>query len=150
MSCGCQPAGNDCKVSPPKRNVERIRDPTPAPEVKRCVKRLPTPPGDTIERIRVVRQPQQIIEKVTEQPRKPPPKTIERTENEPAPPPIVRQSCVNNPSISSIYLFYLLFFKYILFKNLKVLVDPSPRPEPPAPCGCAAPPPPPPAPSCGC
>jgi hypothetical protein len=86
--------GNDCKVSPPKRNIERVRDPTPEPIIKRCVKRNPTPPGDTIERIRVTRQPQQIIERIIEQPRKPPPKIIERVENEPAPPPIIRNICI--------------------------------------------------------
>ena len=120
----CEAPSNDCKVSPPRRNVERLRDPTPAPVVRQERKRLPTPPGDVIERVLVKRQPQQIIERVTEQPRKPPPKVIERCENEPAPPPIVRQSCV--------------------------LVDPTPRPEPQQPCGCSAPPPPPPKPSCGC
>jgi hypothetical protein len=111
MSCGCnQQPQNDCKVSPPRKNVERLRDPTPPPIVKREVKRLPTPPGDTIERIRVKRQPQQIIERVTEQPRKPPPKVIERCENEPAPPPIIKESCQ--------------------------LVDPTPRQEAPKSCGC--------------
>ena len=107
MSCG-----NECKVSPPRKTCDRIRDPTPEPVVKRCVKRLPTPPGDVIERIIVKRQPQQIIERVTEQPRKPPPKVVERVENEPPPPPIVRNSCV--------------------------LVDPKPRPEaaPAGGCGC--------------
>jgi hypothetical protein len=79
------PCGCDCKVSPPRRNVERIRDPTPLPVVKRCVKRNPTRPGDVIERIRVTRQPQKIIERVTEQPRKPPPRVIERCKSEPAP-----------------------------------------------------------------
>ena len=131
MSCGCPPPapappacpGNDCKVSPPRRTVDKVRDPTPPPIVKREVKRLPTPPGDTIERVRVTRQPQTIIERVTEQPRKPPPKVIERCESEPAQPPIVRESCV--------------------------LVEPTPRPAcpPPAP---ACPPPPPPPPQCGC
>ena len=59
MSCGCQPApqpscgNNDCKVSPPKRNVERLRDPTPPPIVKREIKRNPTPPGDIIERVKI-------------------------------------------------------------------------------------------------
>jgi hypothetical protein len=106
----CPGPKDECKVSPPRRNVERIRDPTPPPVVKREVKRLPTPPGDVIERVVVKRQPQTIIERVTEQPRKPPPKFIERCENEPAPPPIVRESCV--------------------------LVDPTPRPEPAPSCGC--------------
>ena len=111
MTCGCnQQPQNDCKVSPPKRNVEKIRDPTPPPVVKREVKRLPTPPGDTIERVRVKRQPQQIIERVTEQPRKPPPKVIERCENEPAPPPIIKESCQ--------------------------LVDPTPKQDAPKSCGC--------------
>ena len=63
--------GDECKVSPPRRNVERVRDPTPEPIVKREVKRLPTPPGDILERVTVRRAPQQIIERVTEQPRKP-------------------------------------------------------------------------------
>ena len=107
MSCG---GGDDCKVSPPRKTCDRVRDPTPEPIVKRCVKRNPTPPGDVIERIIVKRQPQQIIERVTEQPRKPPPKVVERVENEPPPPPIVRNSCV--------------------------LVDPKPRPGPSGGCGC--------------
>ena len=108
MSC----IGNGCTVSPPRRNVERFRDPTPPPIVQRVVKRNPTPPGDIIERVVVKRQPQTIIERITEQPRKPPPRVIERVESEPAPPPIVRDSCV--------------------------YVDPSPRcpPPPPPPCGC--------------
>ena len=113
MSCGApQPScGNDCKVSPPRKTCDRIRDPTPEPIVKRCVKRLPTPPGDVIERIIVKRQPQQIIERVTEQPRKPAPRVVERIEHEPAPAPIIRNSCV--------------------------FVDPTPRPCPPPPsCGC--------------
>ena len=116
MSCGLPPppppCGGDCKVSPPRKTVDRLRDPTPEPVVKRCVKRLPTPPGDIIERIIIKRQPQQIIERVTEQPRKPPPKVVERVENEPPPPPIVRNSCV--------------------------LVDPKPRPDaaPAGGCGC--------------
>ncbi len=94
---------SECKVSPPRKSVDRVRDPTPEPIIKREVKRLPTPPGDVIERVVVRRQPQQIIERVTEQPRKPPPKIVERIENEPAPPPIIRNTCV--------------------------LVDPTPRPE---------------------
>ena len=114
MSCGCPPPPPPpcCNVSPPRRTVDRLRDPTLEPVVKRCVKRLPTPPGDIIERIIVKRQPQQIIERVTEQPRKPAPRVVERVENEPPPPPIVRNSCV--------------------------FVDPTPRPCPaPQPsCGC--------------
>ena len=117
MSCGAPPpppCGNDCKVSPPRRNVERVRDPTPPPIVKREVKRNPTPPGDTIERVRVTRQPQTIIERVTEQPRKPAPKIIERTESEGCQPPVIRNTCV--------------------------FVDPTPRPScpppSPPPCGC--------------
>ena len=116
MSCGAPPppCGGDCKVSPPRRTVDRLRDPTPEPVVKRCVKRNPTPPGDIIERILVKRAPQTIIERVTEQPRKPAPRVVERIEHEPAPAPIVRNSCV--------------------------FVDPKPRPCPapaPAPsCGC--------------
>ncbi len=94
---------NDCKVSPPKRFIERFRDPTPEPIIKRCVKRLPTPEGDIIERIRITRRPLVIIERVIEQPRKPPPKIIERIEHEPPPPPIIRNTCV--------------------------FVDPTPRPE---------------------
>ncbi len=133
MSCGC-PApsapscgGGECKVSPPRRNVERVRDPTPEPIIKREVRRNPTPPGDTIERVTVRRQPQTIIERVTEQPRKPAPKIIERVENEPCQAPIIRNTCV--------------------------LVDPKPRSSCSAPapsCGGCAPPPPPPRPSCGC
>ena len=123
MTCGCnQQPQNDCKVSPPKRNVERVRDPTPPPIVKREVKRNPTPPGDTIERVRVTRQPQTIIERVTEQPRKPAPKIIERTEAEPCQPPVIKNTCV--------------------------FVDPSPKCPPPPPPAPACPPPPPP--PCGC
>ena len=94
MSCCPQPSCNDCKVSPPRKTCNRIREPTPEPIVKRCVKRNPTPPGDIIERIIIKRQPQTIIERVTEQPRKPAPKVIERSETEPAPAPIIRESCV--------------------------------------------------------
>ena len=143
MSCGCPPpappppppCGGDCKVSPPKRQVEKLRDPTPPPIIKREVKRNPTPCGDTIERVRVTRQPQTIIERVTEQPRKPAPKIIERTEAEPCQPPVIKNTCV--------------------------FVDPSPKcPPPPPPCPppppppCPPPPPPPcpppPPPPCGC
>ena len=124
MSCGCPPPPPPCcNVSPPRRTVDRVRDPTPEPVIKRCVKRNPTPPGDVIERVRVTRQPQTIIERVTEQPRKPPPKVIERVENEPCQPPIIKNTCV--------------------------FVDPSPKCPAPAPapsCGCPAPP----KPSCGC
>ena len=95
MSCGCPPPPcNDCRVSPPRKSCDRIREPTPAPIVKRCVKRNPTPPGDIIERVIVKRQPQTIIEQITEQPRKPAPRVVERCEQEPAPAPIVRASCV--------------------------------------------------------
>jgi hypothetical protein len=105
MSC----SRDECNVSPPKKQIEKIRDPTPPPVVKREVKRNPTPQGDTLERIRVIRQPQTIIERVTEQPRKPPPKIIERIENEPCPPPVIINTCVfvepsnrpNAPSCSS-------------------------------------------------
>jgi hypothetical protein len=94
---------NECRVSPPKRLIERFRDPTPEPLIKRCVKRLPTPQGDIIERIRITRRPIVIIERIIEQPRKPPPRIIDRVENEPAPPPVIRNTCV--------------------------FVDPTPRPE---------------------
>ncbi len=40
---------NCCKVSPPKRHIERIFDPTPAPIIKRIVTRLPTPDPSIIE-----------------------------------------------------------------------------------------------------
>jgi hypothetical protein len=90
MSC----IGNACIVSPPRKTVDRIREITPAPIVKRCIKRNPTPPGDIIERVIVKRQPQTIIERITEQPRKPCPRVIERVEFEPAPPPLVVESCV--------------------------------------------------------
>ena len=116
MSCGCPPPPPppcpDCKVSPPRRNVERIRDPTPCPVVRQERKRNPTPPGDIIERVRVVRQPQTIIERITEQPRKPAPRVIERVENEGCAPTVYRNTCV--------------------------FVDPTPRcaPPPPPPCGC--------------
>jgi hypothetical protein len=85
---------NDCKVSPPRKILDQIREPTPEPVIKRCVKRLPTPQGDIIERIRITRRPMVVIERIIEQPRKPPPKIIERCEMEPAPPPIIRESCV--------------------------------------------------------
>ena len=113
MSCGQPACGDDCKVSPPRKTCDRIRDPTPEPVVKRCVKRLPTPPGDLVERILVKRVPQEIIERVTEQPRKPPPRVVERVEVEGPPPPMVRDSCV--------------------------YVEPSPRP---CPCPPPPPPPP--------
>jgi hypothetical protein len=48
MSC----ANNNCAVSPPKRTVEKIRDPTPPPIVKRVVHRNPTPQPDVIERVK--------------------------------------------------------------------------------------------------
>merc|ERR1739844_553781 len=103
MSCGCPPPppppppacpGGDCKVSPPQRKVEKIRDPTPPPIIKQERKRNPTPCGDTIERVRVTRQPQTIIERIAEQPRKPAPKIIERCEPECPPPPVVKDTCV--------------------------------------------------------
>ena len=84
--CGPLP----CLVSPPRRMCDRIREPTPPPVIKRCVKRNPTPPGDIIERVLVKRVPQTIIERITEQPRKPPPRLIERFEIEPSLPPIIR------------------------------------------------------------
>jgi hypothetical protein len=46
MSCE-----NNCAVSPPRKNVERIRDPTPPPVIKRIVVRAPTPEPDVIERV---------------------------------------------------------------------------------------------------
>ena len=140
MSCGCPPPPPPCcapppppccAVSPPRKSCDRIREPTPAPIVKRCVKRNPTPAGDIIERIIVKRQPQTIIEQITEQPRKPAPRVVERVEFEPAGAPMVQASCV--------------------------FVEPRSRPccsPPPPPC-CAPPPPrpccsPPPPPPCGC
>jgi hypothetical protein len=47
MSCGTK----NCAISPPKRTVERIRDPTPPPIVKRVVHRNQTPQPDIIERV---------------------------------------------------------------------------------------------------
>jgi hypothetical protein len=47
MSC----ENNACAVSPPRKNVERIRDPTPPPVIKRIVVRAPTPEPDIIERV---------------------------------------------------------------------------------------------------
>ena len=48
MACGCS---FPCTVSPPRKSVEVIRDPTPAPVVKRVVRRNRTPPSDIIERV---------------------------------------------------------------------------------------------------
>ncbi len=42
-------ARNNCFVSPPKRRVERILEPTPPPIIKRIVTRLPTPEPSIIE-----------------------------------------------------------------------------------------------------
>ena len=57
MSCGCPASPNqDCKISPPRRTVEKIRDPTPEPIVKREVRRNPTPPPDIIERVNFFKQ----------------------------------------------------------------------------------------------
>jgi hypothetical protein len=39
----------DCKISPPKRYVERIVEPTPEPIVQKIVSRLPTPEPSIIE-----------------------------------------------------------------------------------------------------
>ncbi len=47
MSC----ENNACAVSPPRVNVEKIREPTPPPVVKRIVVRAPTPEPDIIERV---------------------------------------------------------------------------------------------------
>jgi hypothetical protein len=115
--------GADCKISPPRRKVEKLRDPTPEALVKRCVRRLPTPPGDIIEVIRVRRQPQQIIERVVEQPRKPPPRIIERIETEPAPPPIIKNSCViinfKRKIVFKLFFHLNSHFKFTFFSQLK-------------------------------
>jgi hypothetical protein len=88
------PCNCDCTVSPPRRQVERFRDPTPEPIIRQERRRNPTPPGDVVERIIVKRQPQEIIERVTEQPRKPAPQVLERVELEGPPPPLVKDSCI--------------------------------------------------------
>ncbi len=88
------PCGCDCTVSPPRRQVERFRDPTPEPIIRQERRRNPTPPGDVLERVIVKRQPQEIIERITEQPRKPAPQVLERIELEGPPPPLVKDSCV--------------------------------------------------------
>ena len=155
MSCGTPPpppCGNDCKVSPPRRNVERVRDPTPPPIVKREVKRNPTPPGDTIERVRVTRQPQQIIERVTEQPRKPPPKIIERVENEPCQPLIIRNTCVLVDSSPKLVPLCLPLGLSPAPRRTLVPSPPPRRPPTPTPPPSPLPPPLPPLPEsdCGC
>jgi hypothetical protein len=38
-----------CKISPPKRYVERIEEPTPPPIVQKVISRLPTPEPSIIE-----------------------------------------------------------------------------------------------------
>ena len=43
-----------CKVSPPRRRVDIIRDPTPEPIIKRIVTRLQTPEPDIIERVLMI------------------------------------------------------------------------------------------------
>jgi hypothetical protein len=47
-------------------------------------------------------QPQQLIERIIERPRTPPPKVIEKEINEPAPPPIVRTRFVHNSFILNV------------------------------------------------
>ena len=91
--CGGKPPG-DCKVSPPKKRTEILRDKTPEPIIKKCVTRLPTPEPDVIEKVIVRRQPQVILECVYEQPNKPPPIIKYRCEYEPAPEIIVKKHCI--------------------------------------------------------
>jgi hypothetical protein len=40
---------NSCKVSPPRRLREVVREPTPEPIITRVVIRAPTPPPEIIE-----------------------------------------------------------------------------------------------------
>ena len=84
-----------------------VRAQTPPPIIKRVVERAPTPEAVVMERVGVkykkrlfpgffssqviIRpQPQEIVERVIEQPCTPPPRIIQKEMHEEAPPPIVR------------------------------------------------------------
>merc|ERR1712127_911549 len=108
--------GAACTVSPPRKTIDRVREPTPTPIVKRVVKRAPTPAGDVVERITVKRVPQTIVENITEQPRKPAPRVIEKTEIEAAPRPVTFHSCT---------------FVEPTIPNPATVVEPCPRHIPP-------------------
>ena len=92
-----------------RRPRDVVRAPTPPPIIKRVVERAPTPEAPVMERVSVNRsmrksllpfslidqviirpQAQEIVERVIEQPRTPPPRIIEKEMQEEAPPPIVR------------------------------------------------------------
>ena len=91
-----------------RRPRDVVRAPTPPPIIKRVVERAPTPEAPVMERVSVfvarsksflfltnaqviIRpQAQEIVERVIEQPRTPPPRIIEKEMQEEAPPPIVR------------------------------------------------------------
>jgi hypothetical protein len=87
-------ASEDCRISPSRTKNEVIREPSPAPIIRRDVQRAPTPEPDVIERLIYRREPQQIIERVIEQPKKPPPRVVTKVINEPRGQPIVRTRCV--------------------------------------------------------
>ncbi|CAF0771910.1 unnamed protein product [Rotaria sp. Silwood1] len=67
-----------------------VRAPTPPPIIKRVVERAPTPEAPVMERVIIRPQAQEIVERVIEQPRTPPPRIIQKEMQEEAPPPIVR------------------------------------------------------------
>ncbi|CAF5141068.1 unnamed protein product, partial [Rotaria magnacalcarata] len=67
-----------------------VRAPTPPPIIKRVVERAPTPEAPIMERVIIRPQAQEIVERVIEQPRTPPPRIIQKEMQEEAPPPIVR------------------------------------------------------------
>ncbi|UJR09119.1 hypothetical protein I4U23_013366 [Adineta vaga] len=67
-----------------------VRAQTPPPIIKRVVERAPTPEALVMERVIIRPQPQEILERVIEQPRTPPPRIIQKEMHEEAPPPIVR------------------------------------------------------------
>jgi len=83
-----------CRVSPARVQTDTVREPTPAPIVRQEVERAPTPEGDIVERTVYKREPQEIIEKVIQQPRKPAPRTVVKVVQEPRPAPITRTKCV--------------------------------------------------------
>ena len=83
-----------CRVSPARVLTDTVREPTPAPIVRQKVERAPTPEGDIDERTVYKREPQEIIEKVIQQPRKPAPRTVVKVVQEPRPAPITRTKCV--------------------------------------------------------
>jgi hypothetical protein len=86
---------NACGVRPPQHRREVIRRPSRCPPRTATIRRrLPSPEGDTVERVTVISQPQDRVNIIIEKPGMPPPCYSQREEQDNPLPPIVTRNVV--------------------------------------------------------